>query len=164
MTVKLNRKAVTLTREQVPLKLSWAVTVHKVQGHTTSQAVISMKHHTKAMAYVALSRVSSIDGMYLVDYDSTRICDEGISKEISKMPTCDVSLANPFTNVDHNKYFIIAHHNIQSLNAHIDDLKLRRAVHSSHQFFGEVTNQVTNFKSPIFMFQVTKMCYIIQLR
>ena len=41
---------------------------------------------------------------------------------------------------------------------------LRRAVHSSHQFFGEVTNQVTNFKSPIFLFQVTKMCYIIQLR
>ena len=40
---------------------------------------------------------------------------------------------------------------------------LRRAVHSSHQFFGEVTNQVTNFKSPIFLFQVTKMCYIIQL-
>ena len=39
---------------------------------------------------------------------------------------------------------------------------LRRAVHSSHQFFGEVTNQVTKFKSPIFLFQVTKMCYIIQ--
>ena len=37
---------------------------------------------------------------------------------------------------------------------------LRRAVHSSHQFFGEVTNQVTNFKSPIFLFQVTKMSYI----
>ena len=32
----------------------------------------------------------------------------------------------------------------------------RRAVHSSHQFFGEVTNQVTKFKSPIFLFQVTK--------
>ena len=41
---------------------------------------------------------------------------------------------------------------------------VRRAVHSSHQFFGEVTNQVTDFKSPIFLFQVTKMCYIIQLR
>ena len=60
-------KAVTLTREQIPLKLCWAVTVHKVQGQTSSQAVISMKHHTPAMAYVALSRVSSIDGMYLVD-------------------------------------------------------------------------------------------------
>ena len=133
MTVKLNRKAVTLTREQVPLKLSWAVTVHKVQGQTTSQAVISMKHHTKAMAYVALSRVSSIDGMYLVDYDSTKIfCDQGISKEIAKMSMCDVSLANPFANVDHNKYFIIAHHNIQSLNAHIDDLKLNKELRKAH--------------------------------
>ena len=43
-------------------------------------------------------------------------------------------------------------------------MPLRRAVHSSHQFFGEVTNQVTNYKSPIFLFQVTKMCYIIQLQ
>ena len=40
---------------------------------------------------------------------------------------------------------------------------LRRAVHSSHQFFGEVTNQITNFKSPIFLFQVIKMCCMIQL-
>ena len=40
---------------------------------------------------------------------------------------------------------------------------LRRAVHSSHQFFGEVTNQITNFKSPIVLFQVTKMCCMIQL-
>ena len=38
--------------------------------------------------------------------------------------------------------------------------KVRRDVHSSHQFFSEVTNQVTNLKSPIFLFQVTKMCYI----
>ena len=133
MTVKLNGKAVTITREQVPLKLSWAVTVHKVQGQTTSQAVISMKHHTKAMAYVALSRVSSIDGMYLIDYDSSKIfCDEGIAKELAKMPVCDVSLANPFTNVDHNKSFIIAHHNIQSLNAHIDDLKLNKELRKAH--------------------------------
>ena len=133
MTVKLNRKAVILTREQEPLKLSWAVTVHKVQGQTTSQAVVSMKHHTKAMAYVALSRVSSIDGMYLVDYDSSKIFfDEGISKEIAKMPMCDVSLANRFTNVDHKKYFIIAHHNIQSLIAHINDLKLNKELRKAH--------------------------------
>ena len=85
------------------------------------------------MAYVALSRVSSIDGMYLVDYDSSKIfCDEGIAKELAKMPVCDVSLANPFTNVDHNKSFIIAHHNIQSLNAHIDDLKLNKELRKAH--------------------------------
>ena len=40
----------------------------------------------------------------------------------------------------------------------------RRAVRSTHQFFGEVTNQITYFKSPIFLFQVIKMCLIIHLR
>ena len=40
---------------------------------------------------------------------------------------------------------------------------IRRAIHSSHQFFGEVTNQITNFKSPLFLFQVIKMCCMIQL-
>ena len=131
--IKLHKKAVTLTREQIPLKLSWAVTVHKVQGQTTSQAVISMKYHTPAMAYVALSRVRSIDGMYLEDYDSSKIvCDNGISKEIAKMPLCDLSMSNPLTNVDHNKYFIIAHHNIQSLNAHIDDLRPNKELRKAH--------------------------------
>ena len=42
--------------------------------------------------------------------------------------------------------------------------QIRRAVHSSHQYFDEVTNQITNFKSPIFLLQVTKMCCIIHLR
>ena len=41
---------------------------------------------------------------------------------------------------------------------------LRCAVHSSPQYFGEITNQSTNFKSSIFLFQVTKMCCVIQLR
>ena len=92
-----------------------------------------MKYHTPAMAYVALSRVSSIDGMYLVDYDSSKIvCDKGIAKEIAKMPLCDLSASNPMTNVDHNKYFIIAHHNIQSLNAHIDDLRLNKELRKAH--------------------------------
>ena len=43
------------------------------------------------------------------------------------------------------------------------DVSLRCAVYSSHQFIGEVTNQVTNFKLLPFLFQVTKMCCIIQL-
>ena len=40
----------------------------------------------------------------------------------------------------------------------------RHTVYSSHQFVCEVTNQITNFKSPLFLFQVTKMCCIIQLQ
>ena len=49
-------------------------------------------------------------------------------------------------------------------NVKIKKAAVRHAVHSRHQLFGEVTNQITNFKSPIFLFQVTKMCCVIQLR
>ena len=35
--------------------------------------------------------------------------------------------------------------------------------YSSHKLFGEVTNHVINFKSPISLFQGLKMCCIIQL-
>ena len=36
------------------------------------------------------------------------------------------------------------------------DAAFRRAIHSSHHFFGEVNNQITNYKSQIFLFQVIK--------
>ena len=40
-----------------------------------------------------------------------------------------------------------------------------RVVHSSHHFIGEVTNYITNFKSPFFScFKSPIMCCIIQLR
>ena len=47
---------------------------------------------------------------------------------------------------------IVEHHTMNAMNCigYYSGTSLRRAVHSSHQFFGEVTNQVTNFKSPIF--------------
>ena len=43
-------------------------------------------------------------------------------------------------------------------------LYLTRAVHSSHQYFFDVTNKVIKFKSPFILVQFTKLCCIIQLR
>ncbi len=132
-TISIKGKTYTITREQIPLKLAWAVTVHKVQGQTTEQAVISLKHHTKAMAYVALSRVTNLNGLYLTDYDSHRIfCNKDIATEMDKMPICDLTASNPLMNIDHNKYFIIAHHNVQSLSAHIEDLRANSEICKAH--------------------------------
>lgn len=63
----------TLTREivaeftQFPLRLAWAVTIHKSQGKTYDRAVIDLGAGAFApgQTYVALSRLTSLDGLYL---------------------------------------------------------------------------------------------------
>ncbi len=53
---------------QFPLVLAWAVTVHKAQGQTLGQVVcdFTMTYFAPAQAYVALSRVSSLDGLRII--------------------------------------------------------------------------------------------------
>ena len=63
----------TLSREvvaeftQFPLRLAWAVTIHKSQGKTYDRAIIDLGSGAFApgQTYVALSRLTSLDGLYL---------------------------------------------------------------------------------------------------
>lgn len=59
---------------QVPLMLAWASTIHKAQGITLQKATIDLcDAFCDGHVYVALSRVKSIDGLYLKSFDPKRI-------------------------------------------------------------------------------------------
>lgn len=60
-----------LERQQLPLRLAYAVTIHKAQGATLDCALIDIGRNTfeYGQAYVALSRVKSLDCLYIWDLD-----------------------------------------------------------------------------------------------
>lgn len=74
---------------QMPLKLAWAITIHKAQGKTFDRCIIDLHRGTFAhgQAYVALSRCRTLDGIVLTTPFRKRdvIVDQRISDFMSSI-------------------------------------------------------------------------------
>ena len=68
---------------QYPLRLAWAVTIHKSQGLTFDRAIIDAQHSfAHGQTYVALSRCRTLEGLVLsapLNAEAV-ICDEKVSR------------------------------------------------------------------------------------
>jgi len=61
--------------KQIPLIYAWAITIHKAQGLTLDSALIDIGNQIFecGQTYVALSRIKSLEGLYLKGFDYTKI-------------------------------------------------------------------------------------------
>jgi len=105
-TYSINEKTKEIEEEvvgsflQFPLRLAWAITIHKAQGLTFEKAIIDAgDSFAHGQTYVALSRCKSLSGIIL----SSRItgagiiCDKSVAdfnKQIEECPTGDKELSD----------------------------------------------------------------------
>jgi len=83
--VELPDGEVQVSRTQLPLILSWAMSIHKSQGQTLERVKVDLgKVFEKGQAYVALSRATSLEGLQVLNFDSKKVQAHSKVKEWSK--------------------------------------------------------------------------------
>jgi len=65
---------VEATRDQIPLILAWALSVHKSQGQTIERVKVDLGSvFEKGQAYVALSRATSLETLEVVNFKPSKV-------------------------------------------------------------------------------------------
>ncbi|XP_037523559.1 uncharacterized protein LOC119400570 [Rhipicephalus sanguineus] len=132
-TITLDKKTgVSCRRKQFPVMQASAVTIHKSQGGTYSQVVYEYhKRHPQKLVYVALSRATTLDGLFITNaeqdftfYHGRENPDRALSDEFRRLEShrlntitsrCLAVLQSPHT-------FAICNMNVRSLPAHAVDV------------------------------------------
>ena len=118
-----------IQRLQFPITLAWACTVHKVQGLTLDEIVVSFdlhrqKHFNYGQIYVALSRARSLQGLHVIgqlENKHVRV-NPKVHKEYHRLRQ-QANTDCSFSPVTDSKNFQICLLNIRSLQKHSIDIK-----------------------------------------
>lgn len=76
-----SKEEIYAVRSQIPLILAYALTIHQVQGCTIDCVICDLGHSVFAygQAYVALSRVRCLEGLYLSNFVSKAITTDQVA-------------------------------------------------------------------------------------
>ena len=119
-------KSAQVVRKQFPLRPASAKTIHRSQDDTQSQIVVNLntRRAIPHIHYVALSRVTTIEGLYITDLCKSKISvDPNVVKEMQllrneyKLDLCFTPLYM-LANTD----LKICYLNARSLHKHIQDV------------------------------------------
>ncbi|XP_062593070.1 uncharacterized protein LOC134254555, partial [Saccostrea cucullata] len=118
-----------VVRHQFPLKLAWACTAHKVQGMTINRVVVNLdRTFAPGQAYVAISRVTSQNGLFIETKDENALlkkiyANPDIKSALLKMEKLIPKDVCPQCCTEKGSFITIVLLNVQSLRGHILDLK-----------------------------------------
>ena len=116
---------ITVTRTQFPLRIAAAKTVHRSQGQTLNAVVTdfsgSFGHH---MHYVALSRVSDPEQLYVTYFNKMKIAtDNRVHAEMRRLrKSAQINIPRHIDYRQMGRNTVACFINIRSMNRHAEDL------------------------------------------
>jgi len=114
---------------QYPLCLAWAMTIHKIQGATLSMAEIDIGNSVfeYGQTYVALSRIKSLEGLYLSAFEPHKIrANPKVIEFYNAIPKIDYSklIINPFKDFEFHDEELIDEDYVPSMTTNTKIVKL----------------------------------------
>ena len=134
LDIKTNGKkdsAPAIKRTQFPLTLSWGCTVHKVQGLSLDQIVLScdllkQRSFNPGQFYVGISRATSLEGLFLTGKLDRKVIvvDERVKEEYAYLRKEQMLESLDNKDQSENTVFLeLKICNVQSLSRHIVDMR-----------------------------------------